>query len=71
MKHKADVNLCKNNGSSPLSIAYENGHTNIVEFLQKNGANISCEISRNGQDNTVHLNGNNFSEVDLIRDIGK
>lgn len=69
VKYKADVNVCKSNGSSPLSIANKNKHSNIVEFLQKNGAYSICEISQNGHDNTVRLNGNKCSDVDLIRDI--
>lgn len=69
VKHKADVNLSTKNGSSPISIAYKNEHTDIVDLLQKFGTTSICEVFQNGHDDTVQPNRNKCSGVDLIRDI--
>lgn len=45
LNNGADVNLCANDGASPLLLACYNGHVNIVQHLLQNGADINlCTI---------------------------
>lgn len=47
LSHGADINLCKENGVSPLYIACEEGHDDIVQHFLRNGANINI-CTKNG-----------------------
>ncbi|XP_065941837.1 serine/threonine-protein phosphatase 6 regulatory ankyrin repeat subunit B-like [Magallana gigas] len=47
LSHGADINLCMENGASPLYIACQEGHNNIVDLLVSNGADINL-CTKNG-----------------------
>lgn len=40
-KNIANINLCRKTGASPLLIAGQEGHDDIVELLLNNGADIN------------------------------
>lgn len=41
LERGANINLCVDDGTSPLYIACQEGHTKIVEHLIKKGADIN------------------------------
>lgn len=63
LNNGADVNLCMENGASPLYVACQEGHDAVVDILLSKGANINLCMedgasplivaSRNGHDITV------------------
>ncbi|XP_055998791.1 ankyrin-1-like [Ostrea edulis] len=71
----ADINLCNNDGLSPLFIACHNGHDSTVKLLLNNGANINLCMKngvsplyiacQNGHDRTVQLLLNNGADINL------
>lgn len=44
--YPVDIHLCSKSGKSPLYVASENGHVEVVAFLLKNGANVRQETCR-------------------------
>lgn len=38
LNNKADINLCTKNGTSPLSITYQNGDETSAQLLLRRGA---------------------------------
>lgn len=44
LRHGADINLCRENGASPLTIACHKGHERIVDTLVRNGADIQSSM---------------------------
>jgi ankyrin repeat protein len=40
----ADINLCDEDGESPLCIALNEGHYDVVKYLLSSGADIKCII---------------------------
>eukprot|EP00105_Crassostrea_gigas_P034772 XP_019918920.1 PREDICTED: ankyrin-3-like isoform X2 [Crassostrea gigas] len=71
----ADINLCKENGASPLFIACENGYDSTVQLLLNEGADNSlCDANgaspfhiacQNGHDSTVQLLLSNGADINL------
>lgn len=59
----ANINLCKENGDSPLDVACQNGFESIVYHLLTYGTDINLykkvgpilyyEVCQNGHENTV------------------
>lgn len=46
LRNGADINWCKNDGSSSLDIACRNGHSSTVQLLLDNGAKINlCDVN--------------------------
>ena len=77
----ADVNLCTDDGISPLWTACYEGHENTAQLLLNNGAEVNlctddgisplwtaCE---NGHENTAQLLLNNGAEVNLCTKEGR
>ena len=63
--HRADANICMNDGAGPLFVACQIGHKNIAEILLKNDADINMYMvdgisplyvaCQRGHANIVHL----------------
>lgn len=47
LRNGADINLCKENGASPLYLACQEGHDKIVQLLLSNGADLN-KCTKNG-----------------------
>lgn len=79
-KNIADINLCRKTGASPLLIACQEGHDNIVKLLLNNGADINlCTITdasplfiacQNGHNSIVQLLLNRGAEINKRRKDG-
>ncbi|XP_062571398.1 ankyrin repeat domain-containing protein 29-like [Saccostrea cucullata] len=81
LNNGADINLCMNNGTSPLNVACKNGHDSTVQLLLNNGAEsnlctndgvtslleASCE---NGHDSPVQLLLNNGADINSCTNDG-
>nr|XP_022287454.1 uncharacterized protein LOC111100100 isoform X2 [Crassostrea virginica]XP_022287461.1 uncharacterized protein LOC111100100 isoform X2 [Crassostrea virginica] len=80
IEHGASVNLCDNNGISPLFIASQNGHDSTVQLLLDKGADVNlCQengcsplfiASRNGHDSTVKLLLDKGADINLCTKTG-
>lgn len=75
LDNQADIHLCNSSGDSPLHIACENGHDNIVQLLLNKGAKINLcgkylnsplhEAFRNGCKSTVQLLLKNGADINI------
>jgi len=45
VENGADINRERNNGATPLFIACQNGHENVVKYLLEHGVNINKELN--------------------------
>ncbi|XP_052680244.1 uncharacterized protein LOC128161019 [Crassostrea angulata] len=80
LNNGADINLCKNDGASPLLLACQGGHDSTVQLLLSNGADINlCQKNgvsplliacQNGHDNTVQLLLSNGADINLCEKDG-
>jgi ankyrin repeat protein len=48
LKEGADVNKAKNNGTTPLCMASQNGHCDVVEALLRGGADVNKTVNDGG-----------------------
>ncbi|XP_052678162.1 ankyrin repeat and KH domain-containing protein mask-like [Crassostrea angulata] len=77
LSNGADINLCREDGASPLYIACLKGHDRTVKLLLSNGADINlCEENGasplyiacfNGYDSTVQLLLSNGADINLCQ----
>lgn len=75
LSKNAEINLCNNNGTSPLYIACQEGHDSTVQLLVSNGARINlCSeegisplfvACQEDHSSTVQLLLNNGAEINL------
>uniref|UniRef100_K1PQ97 Ankyrin-1 n=1 Tax=Magallana gigas TaxID=29159 RepID=K1PQ97_MAGGI len=80
LSSEADINLCKENGTSPLFIACQNGHDSTVQLLLSKGADINlCREDKaspffiacqNGHDSTVQLLLSKGADINLCMEDG-
>ncbi|XP_065926160.1 uncharacterized protein [Magallana gigas] len=80
LKNGAHINLCMENGASPLFIACQSGHDSTVQLLLTNGADINLCMENgasplfiachNGQDRTVQLLVSNGANINLYKKSG-
>lgn len=80
LKYGADIDLCPNNGASPLIIACQNGHGSTVQLLLENGAKHSCPKNgvsplimacKNGDDSIVKCLLENGADINLCTKDGR
>ncbi|XP_062585884.1 uncharacterized protein LOC134247557 [Saccostrea cucullata] len=81
MKNDADINLCNNDGVSPLYIACQNGHDSTLQLLLNNGADINLCTNDGtsplytgcyaGHERTVQLLLNNGADINLCKKNGR
>ena len=55
LRVKANLNLPADDGTTPLDIARQNGHSNVVSALQKGFTSEEAEVTETAVEATVHI----------------